>query len=376
MDLNAFKADVDALGARMVAERADPAHLAHLHRIITITNVLYALGVATMWLPAYTVLPWLCISTATFARWSMVAHHVMHGGYDRYSRHTFARGARRFWDWFDWIQPEAWNHEHNKMHHCALGEWPGDPDVVEEVFGLVRRARVPRVAKYAVFALAACTWKWVYYAPGTLMYRRGVTPVTWLPRIVGVVLAPRVALELVLAMVPYILYCFVLLPSACWLVMGEWRTALLNALIAEIVTNVHSFVTIATNHTGSDVHRFDGACSARGEFELRQILGSVDVTTNSCLGDFAWGYLNYQVEHHLWPNLSMLGCRRAHPALVAICARHGIPMVREEGAWAGMVSRVRKTAEVAVGAASMRRFVLADWDGSDPKKTWMQGRCE
>ncbi len=83
------------------------------------------------------------------------------------------------------------------------------------------------------------------------------------------------------------------------------------------------------------------------------------------MGDFLWGYLNYQVEHHLWPNVSMLGLRRAHPQLVAICAKHGVPMVRERGAWRGLLARVRKTAAVAVGAASMRRFALSDWTGDE-----------
>jgi fatty acid desaturase len=315
-----------------------------------------------MSLPPYTVVPWLCLSMATFARWAMVAHHVAHGGYEAWRpRRTFARGIRRFWEWFDWIQPEAWSHEHNKMHHCALGEWPGDPDVVEEVFAPVRRARAPRVAKYALVALGACVWKWVYYAPGTLMYRRGRTPVAWLPRIVGVLLAPRVALELLTVMLPYALYSFVALPALCWLVVGGWRSALANALIAELLTNVHGFVTIVVNHTGADVYRFDGPCAVAGECELRQVLGSVDVTTDSAVGDFLWGYLNYQVEHHLWPTLSMLGLRRAHPHLVEICAKHGVPMVRERGAWRGLLARVRKTAAVAVGAASMRRFALSDW---------------
>ena len=33
-------------------------------------------------------------------------------------------------DWFDWMLPEAWNVEHNNLHHYRTGE-PGDPDLVE-----------------------------------------------------------------------------------------------------------------------------------------------------------------------------------------------------------------------------------------------------
>lgn len=55
----------------------------------------------------------------------MVGHHVMHGGYShnaekssRYHRFNFAKGLkRRVSDWLDWMLPEAWNVEHNKLHH-------------------------------------------------------------------------------------------------------------------------------------------------------------------------------------------------------------------------------------------------------------------
>jgi hypothetical protein len=57
----------------------------------------------------------LCISTAICMRWTMIGHHVCHGGYNaqvgidnRFHRATFARGpVRRFMDWCDWMLPEV-----------------------------------------------------------------------------------------------------------------------------------------------------------------------------------------------------------------------------------------------------------------------------
>ena len=55
------------------------------------------------------------LSTAICARWTMVGHHVCHGGYNsvqsengvvtgRFHRRTFAKGiARRITDWMDWM---------------------------------------------------------------------------------------------------------------------------------------------------------------------------------------------------------------------------------------------------------------------------------
>ena len=54
--------------------------------------------------------------------------------------------------------PEAWNHEHNKLHHYALGE-ERDPDLVERNLDFVRKWRGPRVLKYAYIGAMACIWK-------------------------------------------------------------------------------------------------------------------------------------------------------------------------------------------------------------------------
>lgn len=63
------------------------------------------------------------------------------------------------------------------------------------------------------------------------------------------------------------------------------------------------------------------------------------------------GFLNYQIEHHLWPNLSMLSYQRAQPIVKALCKRHGIPYVQEN-----VFIRVKKTVDIMVGNASMKWF--------------------
>ena len=59
------------------------------------------------------------MSTAICARWTMVGHHVCHGGYNslqsengevtgRFHRRAFARGVwKRCTDWMDWMLPEV-----------------------------------------------------------------------------------------------------------------------------------------------------------------------------------------------------------------------------------------------------------------------------
>jgi fatty acid desaturase len=88
---------------------------------------------------------------------------------------------------------------------------------------------------------------------------------------------------------------------------------------------------------------------------LRQIVGSVDYQTGGDAVDLLHGWLNYQIEHHLWPDLSPLQYRKAQPRLKALCEAHGVPYVQEP-VW----RRLRKTLDVMVGAADMKR----GWSGA------------
>ena len=47
--------------------------------------------------------------------------------------------VRRVKDWLDWMLVEAWNMEHNQLHHYHLGELE-DPDLVEHNMTLMREA--------------------------------------------------------------------------------------------------------------------------------------------------------------------------------------------------------------------------------------------
>ena len=60
------------------------------------------------------------------------------------------------------------------------------------------------------------------------------------------------------------------------------------------------------------------------DFLRRQVLTSRNVR-GSRLVDFVLGGLNYQIEHHLFPNMPRPNLRRAQPLVRAFCAQHGLP---------------------------------------------------
>jgi fatty acid desaturase len=61
----------------------------------------------------------------------------------------------------------------------------------------------------------------------------------------------------------------------------------------------------------------------RPEFLRRQVLTSRDVR-GGFLTDLALGGLNYQVEHHLFPNMPRASLRRAQPIIRAHCQSLGL----------------------------------------------------
>eukprot|EP00434_Breviolum_minutum_P027260 symbB.v1.2.024106.t1/scaffold2259.1/size84200/2 len=152
---------------------------------------------------------------------------------------------------------------------------------------------------------------------------------------------------------PYLLLHFFLLPLPL-LLLGPsffWH-GVANLFLAELVANIHGFIVTTFNHTGEDVYCFPSGCRVNSPtFYLRAVIGSANCSTGGFLNDFLHGYLNYQIEHHIWPDLSMLSYAKAQPHVKAICEKHGVPYVQEN-----IIARMTKVFRIFTGHARMRRF--------------------
>ena len=146
-DLVGFTNEMRALGKELEAKQ-HPQDVDHLNKMILWLNTAAVVGLVTAGF-SVNVITILCLSLYTCSKWTMIAHHTCHGGYEnchqnsRFSRFRFALGStwRRFNDWFDWMMPEAWNLEHNNRHHYNLSEIH-DPDLVEQNLQIVRQANL------------------------------------------------------------------------------------------------------------------------------------------------------------------------------------------------------------------------------------------
>lgn len=389
LDLPAFGKEVHELGMRLKAGQ-DESDQKHLHKIILWSRLCAAVGLFTMWLVP-NPLTVFALSLWTHSAWTMIGHHVCHGGYNRtdesgrYSSRGFALGSlgRRIVDWFDWMLPEAWNHEHNQLHHYRLGE-DSDPDLLErnaEVWKGIDRLTMPFISMLL--------WKWSYYAPNTYKelkiaeMRRAGKPLPagfdpQAPLTLGDLFAGKgkgvYSVEEFISRVigPYILVRFLILPLPLAFVNPAfYLNGVCNLLLADVVSNIHSFIVIVTNHAGKDLYRFQVGCKPKSPtFYLRAITSSANFDTGSDLNDFMHGWLNYQIEHHCWPDLSMLAYQKGQPELKAICEKHGVPYVQEN-----VFVRLKKTLDIAMGRTKMRQFPVECEQEAD-MMVWSEERVQ
>ncbi len=369
-ELDRFFEELERLG-REHRRAAGDADLAHLKKIERWGIVGATAGMATSWMPPNPITAAL-IAQGQSARFLMM-HHISHKAYDnlpgvpkRLTSKFFARGGRRAVDWLDWIPPDAWHVEHDHAHHYHLGE-ESDPDVLDRNTEALRDAgHSPRTIQ-AIIALFACAWTLVYYGPRTvavLQRKREKASVEGLPTSVEM-LDPRSAQGRETwrrSVLPNGILRFAALPLMA-LPFGRRRArnVLLNLLVAEVMRNLHTFLVITPSHTASDLRRFDEPAKGRREFLVRQIVGSANYNVGNDPFDFAHMWLNYQIEHHVWPDLTMLQYREVQPKLVALCEEFDMPYI-QESVW----ERLAKTMRVLDGSESMTNAPI-DLDDSN---TW------
>jgi fatty acid desaturase len=282
---------------------------------------------------------------------------------------------RRFLDWPDWIHPEAWALEHNKNHHCHLNEYVdfdnSDPDLVESnmqsITNLDLGLGMPwlNIAVKDVILLANILfWRWSYYASNT--YDRLL--MSKLPKEERLKLSPgrtMTVLSLVRSetcweylsivmkvhvpnMIYWLIFC-VIYERFLW--QGSFYRVLRNVMIGEMFANIHSFMIIVPNHCGGDMYKFPTPAKGQVDIIFRSVLGSVNYDLGNYWVDFFSGYLNYQIEHHMFPDASPLHYRALAPKVKAICHKYEIPYIQEHVLW-----RVFHTRQIVQGFERMMVF--------------------
>ena len=393
--LSKWAADIRAIKETKLTPEHKQQSVRHLENIIVFNNVLFYTGFFFSFLDVSYVFPWLMMGLSISSHWTTVSHHISHGGYtdknadananadkkhhNKYNRFTYGvKMRRRFLDWMDYILPEAWACEHNIHHHYKLNEH-NDPDNVQQNLIILRTMNAPRVVKYGIIAFFALTWRLFYYSPNSYKYYKAskIKHTMTSDDYKQMTLAGAITNEwpswiskieyFTLVLCPIIIYraaCFAFIymfhmyfPAI--FTIEHLQNVFMNYVFADLFCNVHTFAIIVPNHAGSDMYLYRTPVTAKSdEWLLRQCISSTNYTLGNDVVDYLQGWLNYQIEHHLFPDLSAYEYQVIHQDVRDVCRKHGVPYVSEN-----VFIRLWKTVKIMTGQESIPYY-----EGSELEK--------
>ncbi|MYW92372.1 acyl-CoA desaturase [Amycolatopsis rubida] len=241
---------------------------------------------------------------AVFAQLAFVGHDAGHKQIFRTRRPNDAVGVVH--GGLVGMSYQWWIDGHNR-HHANPNHEEHDPDLdIPALAFTSRQARVKQgflrwMAKNQAFLFfPLLTLEGLnLHVSGIRAVRRGETKMR---RVEGVLLTAHIAGYLTavfLVLSPGLAVTFVVVHQALW--------------------GVYMGCSFAPNHKGMPTMTGQPV-----DFLRRQVLTSRNIRGGKVV-DFVLGGLNYQIEHHLFPNMPRPHLRRAQPIVERFCRSHGIP---------------------------------------------------
>ncbi|MCV7199919.1 fatty acid desaturase family protein [Mycobacterium angelicum] len=228
--------------------------------------------------------------------------------------HQQIASSRRLHDWFgraygglllgmsyDW-----WNDKHNR-HHANPNHTDKDPDVGGVLAFTPERAQGRTGLHGWLTRNQARLFLPLLTLEGLHLKYSGVRFLLGRPR-------GEARLELGLIGLHLMLYF-----GTLFMVLSPGR-ALLFVLIHHMVFGVHLGCVFAPNHKGMEMLHGN----TQWGFIEKQVLTSRNVN-GGLITDWMMGGLNYQIEHHLFPNMPRSNLRHAQPMVADYCSRIGLP---------------------------------------------------
>lgn len=279
---------------------------------------------------------WFTVIISSFLiSWGLVSrallgHHCGHGAYDnipgvpkRYHREFYGQGWRRYLQHFLLVKQKDFLREH-LLHHRTVND-PRDPDPVymnHEHGAFV--TPFSSFQKEVLFWIQAFVWVPLYYAP----HFKGIDTANEGFRILFNFKELRIWKYWLFHVGPYALWYFVAIPSL-FISLDSAIYVLAARLITELWFSLGTFCIEITNHTGPDVLRFWDKPKTRSEWYWRQIVASVNFSSPGHVSDYLHFYMNYQIEHHIVPNLPINKYCLAKPFVHSLCLKYNIPYTEE-----------------------------------------------
>ena len=232
----------------------------------------------------------------------------------------------------------SWRERHN-THHVDTNDEEDDPDLSFGGFFTLNEENA--AARTGISRLIVKYQAWLFVPVVTTMLSIVMRGEGW-----------RYAIQDMRGTRKYVELAVLTLNAVIWLspalFLGWWWLGVFA--VANAVGGFYLGMTIAPNHKGMPTW----AHGTELTFMERQVIGSRNIEPGP-IAEFVFGGLNYQIEHHLFPDLPPLKYREFQPQVKAICAQYGVPYLEDT-----LLSRVRKLLRLISGEVSMKREPLRE----------------
>jgi fatty acid desaturase len=246
-----------------------------------------------------------------------IGHNVMHGQWD-WMRDPDINSVT--WEWDNVCPSDQWKHGHNVVHHTWTNVMGKDRDIGYEILRVTPKQ--PWNPVYLAQPLYNAVLGWLFeWGVGVhevdFVKLAGGTPEEKSDQVqtlkgVGAKAIRQVAKD------------YVLWPA---LAGPNFVTVLIPNIGANLIRNLWTYMIIFCGHFPQGVYVFDEADvegETRARWYVRQLLGSANIKGSRTFHVFA-GNLDYQIEHHLFPDMPSNRYQQVAPKVRALCARYGLP---------------------------------------------------
>ena len=264
-------------------------------------NIAVLVLVESLWIQLFNAV----LLAFVFTQISFLGHDATHRQIFRSTRNNDIAGTV-FWNVLLGMSNRWFIYRHTR-HHARPNELDGDPDADLIILSLsetqARRRQGPLrfFVRYQVLLLPFLSLEMIvlHYASYRFLVQR---------------LAKYPPIEPLLTLVS--IAAFVALP---YYFLGFWP-ALLFVLVNQVFFGVYFVSVIAANHKGMPFWEQKGPL----DFLRQQVVTARNVKSNPLI-DFWYGGLNFQIEHHLFPNMPRNKLRDAQVIVRRFCEERGIP---------------------------------------------------
>jgi linoleoyl-CoA desaturase len=316
-DIENLGRELDAIRAHVLASRGE-RDAAYIRKVIDGQRKLElasrAVLLFSLFPPAW-VVGTAGLSISKIVENMEIGHNVMHGQWD-WMRDNKIHSTT--WEWDNASPSAMWKHSHNEVHHTYTNVLGKDHDLG---YGIMR---VDEDQPWKPFYLAQPLWNLINaclfqygiaaYDLEIGKYLKGRTDKDEFRR-QGKKVLGKVRKHLIR---DYVLHPLLSGPSAVTTVTAN--------LTANVVRNLWTHSVIMCGHFPDGVQTFEKTSidgETRGEWYLRQMLGSANISGNALL-HFMSGNLSFQIEHHLYPDLPSNRYQEIAPKVQELFERYGL----------------------------------------------------